>query len=181
MLNSSKIDGVILKRSNFGEADKLVTIFSKQQGKIKVLAKGIRRIKSKRAPHLELFNYTTLILHHGKSFDIVTEAKIINDFSKDCEKCIVITNNHNLGLAKSYNRAIQAAKGDLIVTMHADMVLEKDALPNLIAPFDNPEIVAAGHSDNHPHDLWKKYNFWQKCFFARLIKRHEPGINGQFD
>ena len=81
-MRSFKTVGIVLKRSNFAEADKIVTVFSKERGKIKVLAKGVRRIKSRRAPHLELFNQVELVLHAGKTFDTITEAKIINDFSK---------------------------------------------------------------------------------------------------
>lgn len=78
-MRSYKIHGIILRRSNFSEADKLITIFTKEQGKIKVLAKGIRRIKSRRAPHLELFNHVEVVLHEGKTFSVVTEAKILDD------------------------------------------------------------------------------------------------------
>jgi len=80
-VRNSKVEGIILRRISFGEADKLVTVFTKELGKIKALAKGIRRIKSRRAPHLELFNRVELVLHHGKTFDIITEAKIVNDLS----------------------------------------------------------------------------------------------------
>lgn len=59
----------------------MITVFSKELGKIKILAKGVRRIKSRRAPHLELFNHVELELHEGKTFPTVTEAKIINDYS----------------------------------------------------------------------------------------------------
>ena len=45
------------------------------------MAKGVRRIKSRRAPHLELFNHVELVLHTGKTFDTITEAKIIDDYS----------------------------------------------------------------------------------------------------
>lgn len=83
MLNSSKVEGVVLARKNFSEADKIVTLFTREQGKIKVVAKGIRRIKSRRAPHLELFNHVSLVLHKGKTFDIVTEAKTISKIEVD--------------------------------------------------------------------------------------------------
>lgn len=48
---------------------------------MKILAKGIRRIKSRRAPHLELFNQVELVIHNGKTFQTVTEAKVIKDLS----------------------------------------------------------------------------------------------------
>ncbi len=48
---------------------------------MKILAKGVRRIKSRRAPHLELFNQVELVIHEGKTFQTVTEAKVVNDQS----------------------------------------------------------------------------------------------------
>ncbi len=79
-MRSYKVHGFILKRTNLGEADKLVTVLSSELGKIKVLAKGIRRIKSRRAAHLELFNYVDLTLHESKSFFTATEVKTIESF-----------------------------------------------------------------------------------------------------
>ena len=86
---SSKLTAIVLKRSNFSEADKLVTVFSKERGKVKIIAKGTRRIKSRRAPHLELFNLVDIILHKGKVFDLITEAKSSQQYSlskKNLEK-----------------------------------------------------------------------------------------------
>ena len=80
-MSSYKLQGVVLKRSNFGETDKILTIFTKELGKIKALAKGVRKIKSHRAPHLELFNQVEIYVHHGQTFDLLTEAKTINNFS----------------------------------------------------------------------------------------------------
>lgn len=84
-----KTEGVILKRSNFSEADRILTIFSKHYGKVKVLAKGVRRINSRRGGNIELFNRAVLFLAEGKNFDILTEAQVVNSFPrlrKDLEK-----------------------------------------------------------------------------------------------
>jgi len=72
---------VVLKRSNLGEADRIVTIFSKEYGKMKVIAKGVRRVHSRRAPYLEVFSHVTLILHRGKTWDVLSEATPMNTFS----------------------------------------------------------------------------------------------------
>ncbi|MDO8515434.1 MAG: DNA repair protein RecO [bacterium] len=76
-MRTSKLTGLIIKRSNYGDANKLLTVFTREIGKTKLMAKGIRKIKSRRAPHLELFNLTSLQVYK----DIITEAKIINDYS----------------------------------------------------------------------------------------------------
>lgn len=81
MPRSYKIEGIVIRRVNYAEADKLITIFSKFHGKIVVLAKGIRKIKSRKAAHLELFTQCTSFLAVGRNFDIVTESQTINSYS----------------------------------------------------------------------------------------------------
>lgn len=71
---------IVLKRSNFGEADRVVTIFSKEYGRMRVIAKGVRRVHSRRAPYLEIFSHVTLTLHKGKTWDTLSEATPIHAF-----------------------------------------------------------------------------------------------------
>ncbi|MBI4064965.1 DNA repair protein RecO [Candidatus Gottesmanbacteria bacterium] len=73
-----KASGIVLKRRNIGETDRLVTIFTKEYGKIVVIARGIRKITSRRAPHLEIFSHVSLLLHKGKVCDIVTEVTTVH-------------------------------------------------------------------------------------------------------
>jgi len=73
-------EGVVIKRKNIGEADKLLTIFTREYGKKVVIAKGIRRLFSRRAPHLELFSHVRLLLNRGKTFDYVSEVVNIQPF-----------------------------------------------------------------------------------------------------
>lgn len=75
-----KADGIIIKSKNFSETDKILTLFTKRQGKINVLAKGARRITSRKGPHLDLFNKNTFFLAEGKNFDIITEVKPLKAF-----------------------------------------------------------------------------------------------------
>lgn len=79
-LRSYKTLGLIIKRTNFSEADRILTVFTKEHGKIKVLAKGVRRITSKRSGNVELFNLAKLTLHAGKHFDLLTEAEVLESF-----------------------------------------------------------------------------------------------------
>lgn len=74
MTRTKKISGIIISRRNWGEADKLLSIYTQDQGKVIVLAKGIRKASSKRAPLLELFTYVNLLVHQGKKFAYVTEV-----------------------------------------------------------------------------------------------------------
>jgi GT2 family glycosyltransferase len=123
--------------------------------------------------------FEELIVIDDASLD--NSVKIVKGLIGENENYKLIENERNLGLANSYNRGIKVARGHLIVTMHQDIILEKDSLSQLIAPFSDQDVVAAGHSDIHPQELWDKYNFWQKCFFSRFQKMNISGINGQFD
>ena len=76
-----KSEGIVLKRTNYGEADKIITVFSKHYGKITLLAKGIRRLTSKKRGNLELFNQVSFFAHKGKGLDIVTETELLDSFS----------------------------------------------------------------------------------------------------
>lgn len=77
---SYRTDGIILKRIDFGEADRILTIFTKKKGKITALAKGVRRMESRKAGNVELLNWVTLFLAEGRTMDVVTEAQARQTF-----------------------------------------------------------------------------------------------------
>lgn len=80
MIRCYKTQAIILGRRNSGEADKLLTVFSREFGKKQLLAKGIRRVASRRAPYLEPFSYVIMQVYKGRSIDIVTEVESIQTF-----------------------------------------------------------------------------------------------------
>lgn len=86
-----KTEGIILKRRNFGEADRILTVFTIHKGKISVMAKGVRRITSRRAGNVELLNRVQMFLYPGKQFLILTEASSIDTFQKLKEDLILST------------------------------------------------------------------------------------------
>lgn len=86
-----KAEGVILKRKNFGEADRILTVLTLQRGKISVIAKGVRRINSRRAGNVELLNRSQLFLHPGKNFLILTEAVTLDSFQELKNNLIIST------------------------------------------------------------------------------------------
>jgi DNA repair protein RecO (recombination protein O) len=75
-----KLNGIILKRTNLGEADRIITAFSDTGGKIKFVAKGARRTKSKLAGSIEPYCLTEMLLSSGKSLDILTSAQVKNNY-----------------------------------------------------------------------------------------------------
>lgn len=76
-----KVEAIVLSRKNVGEADRILTIFTKQYGKLRVLAKGIRRVTSKRAPYAEIFSRVNMVLHRGKTnLDLVGEISPLENY-----------------------------------------------------------------------------------------------------
>lgn len=73
-MKSYKTEAVILKRTSLGEADRIITLFSRDYGKITAVAKGVRKITSKRSAHLELFTHIRVQLVEWKTMDIITEV-----------------------------------------------------------------------------------------------------------
>lgn len=80
-MRTYKTEGIIIKRRNFGEADKLITVFTKKNGKIQIKAAGVRKITSRRSPHVELLNQSLLTLYNGRTIPLLVEAQTICDFS----------------------------------------------------------------------------------------------------
>lgn len=79
-MRQQKFLGLVIKRANFAEADKLVTLFTKELGKVTFVAKGVRRVKSRRSAHLELFNLVEVQAHQGRGFSQISEARSVNCF-----------------------------------------------------------------------------------------------------
>lgn len=77
---SYKSEGVVLKSINFGEADKIFTVFSQKYGKITLLAKGIRRLSSRKKGNLEVFNHIIFFARKTRSLDLVTEVQLLESF-----------------------------------------------------------------------------------------------------
>lgn len=77
-----KARGVIIKKTNLGDTDRLITVYTKDFGKILVKAKSVRKNQAKLKGHLELFLYSHLMIASGKGFDIITGAETIKSFSR---------------------------------------------------------------------------------------------------
>ena len=71
-----KTRGIVLRRHNLGEADRIITFLTTDRGKLRAVARGVRRIKSRQAGHLELFSETDLMLAEGRNLDIITSARL---------------------------------------------------------------------------------------------------------
>jgi DNA repair protein RecO (recombination protein O) len=95
---SIRVDAVVLRHSNYGEADRLLTLYTRQMGKIRVMAKGARKIASRKAGHIEPFTHVKLQLAKGRDMFLLTQADTVD--------------------------AYLPLRDDLILTSHASYVLE---------------------------------------------------------
>ena len=73
-------EAIIIKRHKFGEADRLITLFTSDFGKVRAIAKGAMRPKSKLGGNVELLSYSQLMLARGRNLDIITQAQAIDNF-----------------------------------------------------------------------------------------------------
>lgn len=74
---SFRAEAVVLKHSEFGEADRLLTIYTRQQGKLRAIAKGARKVRSRKGGHVEPFTRVNLLLATGRDLYIVTQAEAV--------------------------------------------------------------------------------------------------------
>lgn len=76
--------GIVIKKTDYAEADRLLTIFTSSLGKVRAIAKGVRRTSSKMGGHLEIFNVVDLMLAQGRNLETVTSVNTIHNFSNIC-------------------------------------------------------------------------------------------------
>ncbi len=72
--------GIILRQKDFRENDSLFLVYTKSRGKIEVLVRGAKKIKSKLAPHLSFFSLIDLMVVEGRNFNQLVGARISNNF-----------------------------------------------------------------------------------------------------
>ena len=75
-----RTEAIVLKRSDFGEADRLLTLYTSKLGKIRAIAKGVRKPTSRKSGHVELFTHSQFLIAKGRSLDIVTQAETVHAF-----------------------------------------------------------------------------------------------------
>jgi DNA repair protein RecO (recombination protein O) len=77
---SFRIEAVVLRHADWGEADRILTLYTCERGKVRAIAKGARKIRSRKAGHLEPFTRVTLQLAKGRDMLIVTQADTLDAY-----------------------------------------------------------------------------------------------------
>jgi DNA repair protein RecO (recombination protein O) len=73
-------DGVVLRTQKLGEADRIVTLLARKTGRVRAVAKGVRRTRSRFGARLEPFTHVDLLLYPGRSLDVITQAEVIRPY-----------------------------------------------------------------------------------------------------
>ncbi|MEU6738504.1 DNA repair protein RecO [Streptosporangium sandarakinum] len=75
-------EGIVLRTHKLGEADRIVTVLTRRTGKVRGVAKGVRRTMSRFGARLEPFTHVDLQLHNGRTLDVITQAETIHPYGE---------------------------------------------------------------------------------------------------
>lgn len=147
-----KTEGIILKKAGLNEVDRLLTVYTKELGKVLVSAKGVRRLESKLRYSIEPISYVQLILVEGKNFLILKDTVLKNQFlkiKKDLEKTKIAKE-----IADLIDEAIAGEEKDeniwkLILNIFKDLNTGKIDLKE----FQKNLIELLGYDPEHIKDL----------------------------
>jgi len=147
-----KTKGIILKKAGLNEKDRLLTVYTKELGKVLVSAKGVRRLESKLRYSIESISCVQLILVEGKNFLILKDAILKNQFlkiKKDLKKIKIAKE-----IADLIDEAIAGEEKDeniwkLILNIFKDLNTKKIDLKE----FQKNLIKLLGYDPEHIKDL----------------------------
>ena len=73
---------IVLRTQKLGEADRIVTLLARRSGRVRAVAKGVRRTKSRFGARLEPFTHVDVLIHPGRSLDVITQAEVIRPYGE---------------------------------------------------------------------------------------------------
>lgn len=79
---SIRTEGIILRRRDFGESDRILVLFTRKLGRVSGIAKGARKPSSKISGHLELFMRSSFLISRGRNLHLITQAETLDSFDK---------------------------------------------------------------------------------------------------
>src|SRR5947207_6812387 len=75
-------DAVVLRGQKLGESDRIITLFTRRHGRVRAVAKGVRRTSSRFGARLEPFGHVDVLLYAGRELDIVTQADVLAPYGE---------------------------------------------------------------------------------------------------
>lgn len=150
-----KTTGLIIKKTNLGEYDRLLTVYTREQGKILVRAKSVRKNQAKLRGHLELFLYAHLMLAPARGFDIITGAETIEGFAHLHQNLSALLGAHYL--SEVLDNLIPAPQKDqdifsLVLNSFEKLNQQEEKIEPIISNFEKKLLEFLGYGrikDNH--------------------------------
>ncbi len=145
-MSLTKTKGIVLRTINVGEADRILEIFSDDRGKLRAVARGVRKIRSKLAGHLEPFTYVDLLLAKGRGdLPVIAGAKALS---------------HYQGIRSDFDRmSVASYLSELVGKLNADEDASR-RVPSLV------RAAFAALEGGHPPRLVADYYQWQTITLA---------------
>jgi DNA repair protein RecO (recombination protein O) len=148
-VKSYAVEAFVLRLRPLGEADRILTLFSRERGKLHAVAKGSRKTQSKFGARLDFFNRVSLALHAGRSLDVITGAQTVIDVqSRDAWERLVEPDA--FALASYVAEVIDAlSEPDLAVPDLYELLCEVQAAigqgvaPGILAPAIDVRLLGA--------------------------------------
>lgn len=133
-----RAEAIVLRRQDFGEADRVLTLFSPRLGKFRAVAKGVRRPKSRLGGHVELFTRSNLQLAHGRNLDIVTQAETVkplhtirHDLWKAAYACYAVDLVDQFMVERVENEAIYHLLAEFLLDLDGQLATPTPAGPEV--------------------------------------------------
>ncbi len=160
-----RTQAIILSRRDFGESDRLLTLFTPHHGKIRAIAKGARKPSAKVSGHVELFARSDCLIHRGRNLDILSQAELLDPYlglREDLERGAYA--NYVAELLDRFT-ADEEDDDDLFLLLHQTLTRIADAAdPRLAARFFELQLL----------DLVGFRPELQECVVARTSLMPEP-------
>ncbi len=75
-----RLEAVVLRHSNWGEADRLIWVYSREYGKLRAVAKGVRRARSRKAGHLEPFTRINMLISRARDLPLIDQVDTLDPY-----------------------------------------------------------------------------------------------------
>jgi DNA repair protein RecO (recombination protein O) len=160
-----RTDAVILRRQDFGEADRLLLILTPEHGKFRAIAKGSRKPIARKTGHVELFALVDMLIARGRELHVISQAETKEPFLPLREDLVrAVYANHLVELLDRFTAEQDASRAEFDLLVSALGWLCTDADPRLAARYYELRLLTLagfapslhqcciGQEDLEPHD-----------------------------
>ena len=182
---------VILRTQKLGEADRIITLFTKEHGRVRAVAKGVRRTKSKFGARLEPGSHIDIQLYTGKTFDIVTQVESIENYgdtiSQDYQKWTIasaileaaerFTNNEHEPALQQFLLVVGSLKALAHESHDASLILDAYLLRSLsVAGFAPSMTICSRCEAPGPHKYFSLIGGGSVCVDCKPSASATPAV-----